>query len=83
MQLTLAEVEKALDIVLAHLRNADPGRYAHLEDIDAYVEWTNDGIDHPDIDDAVAAGRLDQDTADACHAVLEAGHGPIQHVLLV
>lgn len=72
----------ALPLVLDDLREQQPDRYDHLDDLDAYREWTNDGPTTAEIDEAERGRQLDTRLADAYRLVLTVSYGPVMTVLL-
>ena len=76
------QLDTALGLVLEDLRELDPGRYDHLDDIAVYCEWGSDGATVTEIDEAERGRQLDAQLADAYRLVLTAGYGPVLTVLL-
>jgi hypothetical protein len=72
----------ALQLVSEDLREQEPDRYDHLDDIDVYREWVDDGPTVAEIDEAERGRQLDAQLADAYRLVLTAGYGPVVTVLL-
>ena len=72
----------ALQLVLEDLREHEPHRYDHLDDVMAYHEWLTDMTTVTEIDEAERGRQLDAELAEAYRVVLTAGYGPVMTVLL-
>lgn len=80
--MNLSTLVTALQVVLEDLREHEPHRYDHLDDIAVYREWLTDGCTVPEIDEAERGRDTDTDTAGAFRVVLTAGYGPVMTMLL-